>query len=864
MSGLLERTRQYIGHNSSSAGEDELVFDPKSGISEQDQKDIRAEIEQVIQDNRISVDPSNLKVRAQKKGALFPLLVNLFALLLLVGGGAGFFVLFQRGESGLRDETVALASAEATIIEELKRESEAQLLEKNREISQIQGRLEEIDRERQNLQVDMDARVAAREAELRRTLEGELAAERERLRGQGISETDITLRVQELEARRTETYQQELSTFRRQAEAQRQQAEANLAALRQEYQRDLEQADQERARVLADAQSRETALREQLDQRTRALEEETQAARRELSRIAEERSTEELAVRQLLGLYDQVRGHIEAGRFEQALGSLAVIREYLSDPGIAALPGMLERRSIEFFVVDTISGFVRSELSKREVDTSSLIAAANVVGELKNRVLQADSLYSQGQVDRAESLYREALAMIPEVSRTHQYFLTRAREAEAARVVQLREHLRRAERSFAGGDYEATLGHYTRALEFLPEERTAVERLIVQVRQSGFQLGLLGLRREQSTAAAASLARADRLLGDGQHDAAIAGYLELIRRFPTSEQVAAAAEGINRAVEARGVLSGTDAAALRQELAARDEEIQSLGRQLGRLQEELDARVALIASLQSEKSSLEADIAALREEILDFQARLESQRLARDEQAAVPEQPAAEDAVPRDEVPSDRLEELLSRIAALEALEARYDRLVDGYRNYVSQETSLLAGRGSAALIDSKVHLNAFLAATDETFPGLWVRIKRYDEAFERAGRAGAAQEISYILSELSGLRDAEARARYLEQEARRYAEDPLMLSFLEELEALPVPGVSAEQVQTAGFNRYLDLLAASGRLDTSRMSLLDELSLRSTPESRELFLESELARHRGNETVTRLIEDLLALLRRE
>jgi hypothetical protein len=1004
MSGLFQRALELIRHSPESNSGDGIVFDEDSGISKEDQQDILSQIDQVVRDNRIKVSPETLKIRAQKRGTLFPLAVNIASVLLLAAGGFGFYLLFQQGESGLREEARTFASAEGRLIEELKKESEAQLLEKNREINQIQGRLTEIDQQRQDLQTNMEAKVAEREQQLRLAMESELAAERERLRQQGISESDITLRIQELETRKMEDYQQELVAFRRKAEEERLQTEANLQALQQEYQGNLQEASLERDRVLQEAQAQEAALREQLDTRTRALEEETRAARQELTRIAEQREKEELAARQLVGSYGRIRSDMENGRLEQALRGLDSIREYLNDPKIATLPNMMARRDVELFVLDSLSRLVRGEMSREEVDTSSLLAAANVVTELKARVVRADELSRQGQVDGAEALYREALALIPEVSRSHEYFLSRALAGQTARAAELREYLQRAGSAFEGGDYEATLANYSRALEYLPEERATVERIISQVRQAGFQLGLLSLRRDQSAAAADALARADRLLSEGQHNAAVEGYVDLIKRYPNSDQVSGAVAGINRAAAALASLGGGDVARLRKameekdariaaleaeleqktaelarlrrqadgtsgsvvdlqsRLAEKEDEVAALTAELAKwkqeaealkgdsdgrlakLEEDLAVKVALIEALQTEKRGLESERSALRQEIQELRAAAgertaegpteaagvrgsgadsgaeggagtaslseqlreviaraeaaEARAQASDEQAeeaqtqaeaAVAQAQAADtrsrEAEARAEAADERAQtaetqseqararaqeaesknrELAARLERLAALEARYNRLVNSYQDYVSKETALLAGHGSSALIESKVHLNAFLASTEETFPGLWVRIKRYDEAFEKAGRTGAVREISDILYDLSYLGDPAERAQFLDREARRYPDDPLMREFLEELKNLqPATGVSAT---APNFNRYLDLMASQGGLDATRMSLLDELALRSSAESRELFLETELVRatKKQDTELSRLVEDLLQLVRNE
>jgi chromosome segregation ATPase len=718
VSGLFQRALELIRRDPLPPAWEGIVFDEESGISPEDQKEIIAALDKVVRESRIAVTPEVLKIQARKRGTLFPLLVNVSSIVLLVGVGLTFYLLFQRDETGLRGEVAVLATAEGRLIQELKKESEAQLLEKSREISQIQDRMQAIDRERQDLQSNMDARISTREAELRRALEAELAAEREKLQRLGIAEADISLRIQELEKRKTDQYQQELAGFRRQAAEERRKAEASLAALREEYQANLAQANQERAKVLEEARRREEDLRSQLDARTRALEQETQAARQELGRVAEQREKEDLTAGQLVGFYTQVKGHIAGSRFDQALAGLATIREYLNDPKIAALPGMLRRRDVELFVVDSLASLVHGEMRREveaEADTASLIAAAGSVTEMRSRVLQADELYRQGQVDSAERLYRDALALIPEVGRAHEYFLARLR----------------------------------RSIEEKDDEIAA-------------------LRGEL-----------DSRTGEADELRRTAGELR-----QTSDELRQALQDKPR-----------EAAALQAELARVKDEAgstrRSLEERLGRLQEELAGRVALIDTLQREKRSLEAQIASLREGMREME-RAQAERDARAAQALQAAQDAQAAQAARDRQESDsgqRLQELADQVERLEQVEARYNRLLGSYQSYVVREDALLSARGSPALIESKLHLNAFLSSTEEAFPGLWKRIKRYDEAFQQAGRAGAMKEIADILYELSYLDQPEARARFLEAEARRYPDDPLMRQFLDDLKDLPAGG---------------------------------------------------------------------------
>jgi hypothetical protein len=155
VSGLFRRALEIRNHTQENLEGEEFVLDESSGISKEDQQEILREIEKVSQESRISVTPETMAIKAVKKGFLFPLLVNVLFVILLAGGGFTLYTLFQRGETVLMEEGGAIASAEGKLIEELKKESEAALQAKNREINQIQAQLQDIDKQRQELQFYM-------------------------------------------------------------------------------------------------------------------------------------------------------------------------------------------------------------------------------------------------------------------------------------------------------------------------------------------------------------------------------------------------------------------------------------------------------------------------------------------------------------------------------------------------------------------------------------------------------------------------------------------------------------------------------------------------------------------------------------
>ena len=69
-------------------------------------------------------------------------------------------------------------------------------------------------------------------------------------------------------------------------------------------------------------------------------------------------------------------------------------------------------------MVDSLASLVRGEMRKGSADTTTLVAAANLLTELRKRVQDGDALLARADTVGAEKEYAEALALVPEVDRT--------------------------------------------------------------------------------------------------------------------------------------------------------------------------------------------------------------------------------------------------------------------------------------------------------------------------------------------------------------------------------------------------------------------------------------------------------------
>jgi len=278
--------------------------DRNSGISPEDRLEITAQIDELTRKNRIDLTPERLVLQPLKKGFLFPLTVNVLALLVTGGALWGLSAMFSERDARYSQTGAALASAEGKLIQELKKDSESRLSEKDKEINDFQARLAAMEKEQSKLQAGFEERLASREIELRSLMESELQKERDRLVKEGLSKEIIEERLKKFEEERLSSIKKELQDFKGQLDTERLAAEANYAKLRDEYKNNISSLNAERKRIQDESKKREDALRSSLEAKTLELENQSQAlasqaaqaaaglqqAQAELNRISEQRT----------------------------------------------------------------------------------------------------------------------------------------------------------------------------------------------------------------------------------------------------------------------------------------------------------------------------------------------------------------------------------------------------------------------------------------------------------------------------------------------------------------------------------------------------------------------------------------------
>ncbi|MDR1566002.1 MAG: hypothetical protein LBS48_01805 [Treponema sp.] len=339
------------------------MFDAASGFSVEEQQEILDEINALAQKPRIAAQGETLKAAAKKRGLLFPVLVNIAALLLLA---SGFFLLrffHSREDADIREGSIVLGLTERKLIQEIRQETSRLIGEKEREIN------------------DYLAKLAGADAEYR-----ELEASVESLTEEQKQRAEYLLRVQD------------------------------------EYRGAITGLQEERAAILEAARSRETELRAQAEAKVRELSSrieqsasELTAAQEELGRLSSEQERAAKAEGQLGAWYQQVNESIRAGELDHAAALLKPMREFLNTPSLQGIRSLESRKQAHLAAIDSLELITAEALRAREAANSSPAAASNDGASSDDAVSTASSDDAVSAAAALSALTEEAEALQKQV-----------------------------------------------------------------------------------------------------------------------------------------------------------------------------------------------------------------------------------------------------------------------------------------------------------------------------------------------------------------------------------------------------------------------------------------------------------------
>lgn len=337
----------------------DIVFESALGFSEAEQQEILAGIEAITRKDPIAPLPDKENLGAKKRGGKFPLLVNLGGVVLLAGGILPLSFLYRQDASELRGGTLNITDRK--LIQEIRRENEARIHEKEREISDILDKLSGVDGDMQSLQSSLESRMTQRETELRERMSRELDEERERLIKQNLSEAAIAEQMRLFDEQQIARIKVELAAYREQLDTERQAAELNLQKLQEDYRNSLAGLQAERAGILEASRVSEANFKAQLEEKTGEItgyeqnQDALNAAREELRHLADEQDRAALVERQIGGFYTLAQSHLREGSPEKALETLTLMREFLETPSFQTVRAIQSQKEGHLAAINTLS-----------------------------------------------------------------------------------------------------------------------------------------------------------------------------------------------------------------------------------------------------------------------------------------------------------------------------------------------------------------------------------------------------------------------------------------------------------------------------------------------------------------------------
>jgi len=801
--------RKASGSDLSTPGD--FTFDKSSGISSEDQRDILLHIDKVAKSSRILAGPDTWKVRPKKRGFMLPLAVNVVGLLVLAGGIFGLRALFSGQAEKEATESVMVSSAEGRLLQEIKREAEGQIQEKDKEIADIQAQMAALDREKEQLLSSVETRIKAKEAELRDQLNIELERERQRLQAEGLSETAIQERLKEFEKKKQAEFNAALNDFTRKAEEERIALQANLDKARSEFNKSLSDATAERQRIQDEARAREQALREELNQKDKVLEaeraktaESLRTAQAELAKFNEDATRTKATEDRLLGLYVSARQALRDGRIDDAAKTLEALRSYLSDPQVLALASLQARRELDLFTADLIERTISAERAKTGSDATKITDALNALATIRSQTEQARQALSAGKQAAAVEAYRKALGATKELEEAGTFldeYWKAALDAQTAaldstsstRLANVQDALSAIDA--AGADEKALSEAFTRLMATVPVDAALAARAYARIKETGSLEADSARRTADSAAAGSALRTAAADLSADRYLEAILGYTNILSRYPSAEQTSLAADGLREAgrglaaafedarskAEARISELETSLADNRSRISAMEttsaesaRRISTLDSNLKEARDRVEALNSSLAESTTRMADSEARISALQTENSDLRSAVARAAESANQASTATNGPSSEEYLDL-QAEKTRIE------AELNTANARYDSIMTAYRNYAATEDRILGAGGDLALVNGRAGLDAFLSSAPVTgvMPGMRDRIATYLSAFQTAGQKEVLFNAADIVDGAARIQDPAVRTRYFADLEARYAGDESMLEFL-------------------------------------------------------------------------------------
>jgi len=346
-----------------------MIFDAACGISEEEQREIFAQINAIAEKNRLSLaagadasaaaadltekgrkKKSRRRFKAKKSGGFFPVAVNIAAIAALAGGFFALHTLQGKTDAEVREGTKVYNTAERALIDTIRKETSSRLEEKESEISVIASQLEDVD------------------AQLR-----------------------------------------ELHSSNKELSVEQKAAEEKLISLQTEYRNALSSVQDERSHILEEARAREASLQSQLESRTRelALVSSQNAAIvdlafSEMEQLAGEQNQTAIVEAQMGAFFANLNNKINENRLDEAAEIVRSTRSFLNTPAFQGLRAIQARKEMYTQTINTFDTLI-DEMRRNQAALATGVmsldrSAEKTLADLKEENEQLKKANSEGAI----------------------------------------------------------------------------------------------------------------------------------------------------------------------------------------------------------------------------------------------------------------------------------------------------------------------------------------------------------------------------------------------------------------------------------------------------------------------------------
>jgi peptidoglycan hydrolase CwlO-like protein len=452
------------------------------GFSQEEQEEIRAQIDLISGQNRIPVSEELFKITPTKKGGTLPLIINIIGIISIIGGFYFTNNYFQEKEQTMAMEESTYESTEGSVIEELKRQAEEKLNKKQEEISLIQDELSKLDRESASLKENMDNQIKDKELELRSEMESALAEERARLQSQNISTSDLEKQLEEFQTNRENAFNADIEAFKDKSALAIKEKEEELAKSKQIANDILVQANLDKKSIEADTLQREAELTAQFEEERQALTRESSEATQKLEELSDLQRNEQLIQDQLTGSFNSIIESIRAVNYPEAKIGIDNARQLLEDPQLLRLPSIAKRKDIELYFLNSLEKEIQQAGVRTTTDFTSLTRAAEVLLSARQSAEYGTEAEKTGSIYEAKRFYNEALASLPQISKA----VENLNSIEARdRTALSSEYLDLGNKAIGSGQLNEAIKQYrSAALGTVPDNIESLSRAIDGIEQA--------------------------------------------------------------------------------------------------------------------------------------------------------------------------------------------------------------------------------------------------------------------------------------------------------------------------------------------------------------------------------------------